>query len=117
MPFGFTQTQNSVAVGVRYFIYPFGNLHQNASQYSTALTTIACNHPVKVFDQRMGNWIRVQVANQVGYLPEESLSAKQVNCFQDRYPRFFDLFEFSPSDLYYWGRLYDQFIVGKSRVK
>ena len=104
-------------VAVHYFTLPFGNLHQNASLYSTSLTTLSCNHPIKVFSQTMGNWVRVQVANQVGYLSAESLSPKQVRCFQDLYPRFFDQFELTPTELYYWGRLYDLYLSGKSRVR
>lgn len=107
----------SSPIAVQYYTHAFGNLHQNASQYSTALTTISCNHPVKVFEQKMGDWVRVQVANQIGYLPQQSLSSKQVKCFQDAYPRFFDQFELNPSELYYWGRLYDQYVIGKSRVQ
>ncbi len=109
--------QPATPVAVNYFVWPYGNLHQNASVYSSSLTTISCNHPVKVFEQRMGNWVRVQIANQVGYLPQQSLSAKQVKCFQDAYPRFFDQFELTPAELYQWGRLYDLYLTGKSRVR
>ena len=38
-------------VGVRYYSQMMGNVHQNPSRYSQVLTTISCNHPVKVMKE------------------------------------------------------------------
>lgn len=104
-------------VGVMYYKHIFGNVHQNPSRYSSALTTISCGHPVKIYSIKMGNWVKVKVGAQNGYLPMSFLSTKRPKCFQDKYPRFFDKFALGPTDLYYWGRLYDQYVIGKSRVQ
>lgn len=102
---------------VKYYNNPFGNVHQNASMYSSVMTTVACGHPVKVYSQKMGSWVKVKVGASSGYMLESFLSSNRVNCFQDKFPRFFDQFQLGPTDLYYWGRLYDQYSIGKSKVK
>lgn len=113
---GFDAYANDKHVAVMYYKYMFGNVHQNPSRYSSALTTISCGHPVKIYSIKMGDWTKVKVGAQIGYLPMEYLSSKRPVCFQDKYPRFFDQFSLGPTDLYYWGRLYDQYVMGKSKV-
>ena len=109
--------QAGKVVSVMYFNNNFGNIHHNASAYSSVVTTISCNHPVKVLGNSSSSWTKVQVANQVGYLPSKNLSPKRVDCFQDKYPRFFDQFNVTPTDVYLWGVLTDMMISGKARVK
>ena len=38
-------------LGVKYFNRMMGNVHQNPSRYSQVMTTISCNHPVKVMKE------------------------------------------------------------------
>jgi hypothetical protein len=38
-------------IGVKYFSQIMGNVHQNPSRYSQVLTTVSCNHPVKVMKE------------------------------------------------------------------
>lgn len=111
---------------VQYFRQIFGVVHQNTSRYSNALTTISCNHPVKLIrlidasgKEVAGNetWAFVKVGAYEGYLMRENLTKQKNDCFQDRYPKFFDSFEPDLSELYYWGRLYDQYVSGKSKVR
>lgn len=111
---------------VQYFRQIFGVVHQNTSRYSTALTTISCNHPVKLIrlvDAKgkevasNDTWAFVKVGAYEGYLVRENLAKQKNDCFQDRYPKFFDSFEPDLSELYYWGRLYDQYVNGKSKVR
>lgn len=111
---------------VNYFRQIFGVVHQNPSHYSAALTTISCNHPLKLIrlvdasgKELRGNedWVFVKVGAYEGYLANQNVSKQRVECFQDRYPKFFDSFDADLSELYYWGRLYDQYVSGKSKVR
>ena len=112
--------------GKFYFNQVFGNIHKNPSRYSQTLTTIACGHPLKIFlaagtaEQTFSTieekWVQIKVGPYRGYMKKEFISTKYPNCFQDRYPRFFDLFNLEVEDIYYWGRLYDQYIIEKPLV-
>lgn len=111
---------------VMYFNEMMGNVHQNSSRYSQTLTTISCNHPVKIMRTQSGNkeqiyygngeWVQVQVGPYDGYLLKDLLSDKKQDCFQDQYPKFFEEMQMSLTDLYYLGRLNDQYLTGKSRA-
>lgn len=125
------QTKNESTrsvVGVKYFSQMMGNVHQNASRYSQVLTTISCNHPVKVLKEvskdgvetvlyDKGMWHLVSVGPYEGFLMTEYLSDKKNVCFEEEYSKFFDGLNLDINDLYYWARLYDQYIQGKSKVR
>ena len=115
-------------VGVKYFSQTMGNVHQNASRFSQVLTTISCNHPVKIMKQTSkdgkefvmfgaNDWNFVQVGPYDGYIMSDYLSDKKNVCFEEEYAKFFDGLELDINDLYYWARLYDQYVQGKSKVR
>ena len=121
---GMTKTM----VGIKYYNQMMGNVHQNASRYSQVLTTISCNHPVKVMKETSkdgkefsmygdNNWHLVTVGPYEGYVFAEYLSDKKNVCFEEEYSKFFDGLELDINDLYYWARLYDQYVQGKSKVR
>jgi hypothetical protein len=112
---------------VQYFNKMFGHVHENPSVYSDSLTTIGCNHPVKVLkstSKKNGksqifhnkNWYMVKVGPYNGFVRKNHLAGRRVKCFNEKYSKFFDLFKVDLTEMYYWGRLYDQFVIGKSRV-
>lgn len=109
-------------MGIYYFNGLFGHVHQSASRYSQALTTISCGHPIKVLQNpstvdKSDGWLQVQVASYKGYLKKSTLSSEKVICFQDRYPVFLEELQLDITDLYYWGKLYDQYLLGRSKIK
>ena len=114
-------------VGVKYFSQMMGNVHQNASRYSQVLTTISCNHPVKIYKETSkdgkefvlygDNWNLVTVGPYDGYIMSQYLSDKKVTCFEEEYSKFFDGLNLDINDLYYWARLYDQYVQDKSKVR
>ncbi len=113
-------------VQIGYFNKIFGHIHRNASRYSQSLTTIACNHPVKVLAKVSGKkeelifsdkWHFVKVGPYRGYINKDYVSSSKVDCFQDRFPRFFDQMEVDITESYYWGRLNDLYIQGKSKLR
>ena len=107
--------------GVNYFKHIFGHIHQNSSPYSSSLMTIHCGHPVKILHPpskgMSEKWEHIQVGSFKGYVLKKFLSKKKTSCFQEKYPRFFEGFSLSMTEMYYWGRLYDQYIQGRSRVR
>lgn len=116
---GFSDSKNKVE-GIFYLKNIFGHLHKHPSQYSSSLTTIACNHPVRVYksdESTPEGWKYVQASGQYGYIKEEFLVKRKIRCFQAKYPKFFGNMNMGLSDLYYWGRLYDQYVQGKSKVR
>lgn len=119
-----SNSKKTVKESVKIFYYKniFGNVHQNPSNYSAALTTITCGHPVKVYLKQSNlknnqSWKKVKVGPYTGHIYGGFLIKKRPSCFQDEYPRFFDMFEMDLADLYYWARLYDQYIQGESQVR
>ena len=106
-------------LGVFYFSEIFGHIHQFPSIYSSSLTTVSCNHPMKVYKTKASKpgWRLVKTVGLEGYVQSEYLAPKQLKCFQSRYPKFFDALELSITDMYYWGRLSDLYIKGKSKVR
>lgn len=114
-------------LGVFYLKPMFAHVHQNASRYSASLTTLACGHPIKVLQSTKengtpevvfnGSWNLISVGPYEGYIRTEFLSPTRVDCFQDKFTKFFDIFELDLAELYYWGRLYDLYWQGKSKVR
>lgn len=111
-----------VSLRVAYYKNLFGHIHKSASRYSQSLSTIGCGHPIKILGVKgkeivTGSFNKVKVGPYQGYIDKKYLTSKKPTCFQDRYPRFFDNIGLSLTDMYYWGKLYDQYIYGRSTVQ
>lgn len=107
-------------VGVFYVKRPYLNLHQGTLPYSSVLTTLSCNQPVKVFETTpkiVEDWQSVTVGDFEGFLPSEFLGTKRANCFNEKYPKFLNSLQLDLTEMYYWGRLDDQYIQGKSQIR
>ena len=108
-------------VGRLYYSNIMGHVHKNPSIYSTSLTTIQCGHGLRVIeDDQVSNpvgWLYVKAGEDYGFVREEFLSSKRPNCFQSKYSKFFNALNLDLTDLYYWGRLYDHFIMDESRAR
>jgi hypothetical protein len=123
-----TSQMKRSTIGVRYFSQMMGNVHQNPSRYSQVLTTISCNHPVKLLKEVSKDgkefvlygedkWNLVSVGPYEGFVMTEYLTEKKISCFEEEFPKFFDGLSLDINDLYYWARLYDQYVQGKSKVR
>jgi hypothetical protein len=121
LSFAETSSSDEQVVGVFYMTPLFGHVHQSSVSTSASLTTIQCAHPVKVIESTKvsvaSEWAYVEVADYRGFILKEYLSEKKPVCFQGKYPKFFDSLNMDLSELYYWGRLYDQYIQGETRVQ
>jgi hypothetical protein len=115
-----TTATDERVVGVFYMKPLLGHVHQSAARESASLTTIQCAHPVKVLETSKVHtdpkWAYVEVADHRGFILKEYLSEKRPDCFQGRYPKFYDSMNLDLAELYYWGRLYDHYIQGHTRV-
>jgi hypothetical protein len=121
--FSFAETAptDEKVVGVFYLTPLFGHIHQTSMRTSASLTTIQCGHPVKVIESSKvevsEDWAYVQVADYKGFVLKHYLSQKRPECFQGKYPKFFDALNMDLAELYYWGRLYDHYVQNETRVK
>ena len=107
---------------VLYFDKLFGHIHKSPSRYSQSLSTIGCGHPIKILKTKKGEilengFYKVKEGPYYGFISKKYLNKKKIICFQDSYPRFFDNLELSLTDMYYWGKLYDQYVYGRSTVQ
>jgi hypothetical protein len=116
-----TTSTDEKVVGIFYMKPMFGHVHQTPVRTSPSATTIQCAHPVKVIESSKVSaepeWAYVQVADYRGFILKEYLSEKRPDCFQGKYPKYFDSLNLDLSELYYWGRLYDHYVQGETRVQ
>ncbi|MBF0359583.1 MAG: hypothetical protein HQK49_01135 [Oligoflexia bacterium] len=109
-------------VGIFYLNRLFANIHQRPSSDSNSVLAIACAHPLKVYEDPAesthAQWALVNSEKVDGYIMKAFISEQRNNsCFQNIYPQFFNLLNLDVTQIYYWGRLQDHFISGKSKVK
>ncbi len=105
---------SATAEEVRYFNRIFGHVHLSPHATSSSLTTISCGFPLRIKQEQKTkhkNWIRVIAGDESGYIFHEYLSDQKPDCFQAKYPHFYNALNLDLSDLYYWGRLLDQVIT------
>ena len=121
LSFADSSSTDEKVIGVFYMKPLFGHVHQSSVRTSASLTTIQCAHPVKVIESSKVSvsreWSYVQVADYRGFILKQYLSKKKPDCIQGKYPKFFDKLNLDLSELHYWGRLYDQYVQGETRVK
>jgi hypothetical protein len=118
--FADTTATDERVVGIFYFMPIFGHVHQATNPTSASLTTIQCAHPVKVIESSKvsvgAEWAYVNVAEYRGFVLKQYLATNRPECPQGKYPKFFDALNLDLAELYYWGRLYDQFIPVQTRA-
>ena len=117
--FTVTLSAKDTVVSIGYFKPIFGHIHMNPSEHSQSLSTVACGHPIKVLKHKkdLEGFRYVQVGPYKGYIHKKLISSNNVSCVQETHPKFFDLLHLSLSDMYFWGKLQDQAIEGKSKVQ
>ena len=104
-----------------YYKKTYGHIHELSNKHSPSLTTISCGHPlvfIKYKEDKVGEmWIQVRASNVKGYVDTKHISKTRPQCQQRIYPKFWNSLDMDVSELYYWGRLYDQYIEGDSRIR
>lgn len=108
---------------IRYLSKTYAHLHQNPSRFSQSMSTIICGHPLRVIKtlppktSLPKGWLYLKAGPYKGFMRESFLSKGKARCPQDQYPRFFDQLDLSVTEMYYWGRLSDQFEEGRSTAR
>lgn len=120
LSFANSSSTDEKVIGIFYMKPILGHVHQSSVKTSASLTTIQCSHPVKVIESSKvstgAEWAYVQVGDHRGFILKEYLASKRPDCFQGKYPKFFDAVNLDLAELYYWGRLYDHYIQVETRV-
>lgn len=117
----FSSLVQAKIVGVMYFNEFMGHLHKSPVKTSNSLTTIQCSQPVKVIEENSkyssGEWFYVMVGEDKGYIHSQFLQTSRPQCFQEKYPRFYQKLELDLSDMYFFGRLQDHYIKAITRAQ
>ena len=114
--------QSKIQNVARLYFVPFmGHVHKNPLATSSSLTAIQCGHVVKVIDDKNivipMNWHYVEVGDEKGFIENIHLSKTMPDCFQGKYPKFMNALNLDLTDMYFFGRLVDQYVEGKSQVQ
>ncbi len=104
-----------------YFNNTYGHIHELPNKFSPSLTTISCGHPlvyIKDKEDKVGKlWVHIEASGVKGYVDSKHLVKTRPQCPQRLYPKFWNSLEMDVSELYYWGRLYDQYIEGNTNLR
>ena len=119
------QTKPKKVLEQLYLTEIFAHLHDRPDIYSAAKTTLACGHVVNILQEdpkkksvpNNNLWAYLEASGRDGYMIKTFLSPQRPECFQESYAVFFELLNLEVSDLYYWGRLQELILRGRSRVK
>ena len=104
-------------ISIEYLGALFGHVRVQPSQYAESLSAISCGHPIKLYETIKDDYQFAKVGPYEGYVKREHLSKHKPECLQDKYPKFFETINLDITEMYYWGKLNDQYITGKSKLK
>ena len=112
LTFLFLQSSHAIG-GYQYATKAYVQMHQNQSRYSRVISNFECNQPFKLIKDH-GEFKEVSYAAYKGFILSINLtSAKNKNCPQDKYSKFFEYLSLDVSDMHYWGRLQDLYVTGE----
>jgi len=83
-------------------------LGQNPMPSTNPVSILSCGNKVKVSSQKSKiskKWSFVSVGPFEGYIKKQFLVKKKPQCFEDRFPKFYNSFKIKLSEIYYWARL------------
>lgn len=108
-----------------YYKNTFGHIHQAPSSYSASAKSISCGDRVALVQEKTNtstefskySWVKVKYGPSEGFVRTDFLIPKRPTCFQASYRKFFNKFKLELRDVFSWGRLYDQYVVGSSKVR
>ncbi|TDJ06849.1 MAG: SH3 domain-containing protein [Deltaproteobacteria bacterium] len=108
-----------------YYGNMYGHLHQGPSSYSDSLKSLTCGDRVQLIQDKSGvttefsrfSWVKIKYGPNEGFIRAEFLDKSKPKCFQAKYIKFFNQFKIELNDVFTWGRLYDQYVTGSSKVR
>jgi hypothetical protein len=107
---------------IEYYTQMYGHIHQNPNARSSSLTAIQCGDPVTIIEGPnviiSDDWSFVKFGDSRGYVMKDYMAKKRpTDCFRGKYPKFHEKMGLDLKQIYYWGRLYDQYVQGESTLK
>ena len=103
-----------------YFQENFGLLYNNPSWSSEGQDVLACNERVATIIYPQANlpegWVRAKIRGKEGFIPRAFLAEKKARCFAEKYPKFYDRFNLSATERFYWGRLMGRYLWGDTTL-
>lgn len=108
-------------IGKLYYQGFMGHLHEEASDSSASMTALQCAHAVNLVEKDgvsvPAGWRYAKVGEDYGFIRSRFLGEKRPDCFQEKYPKYYNNLNLDLSDFYYWGRLSDHWIEGESLAR
>ena len=99
-----------------YFQQSFGLLYNNPSWTADSRDVLSCNDRLETFSYSTAKfpegWVKVKIRGKDGFVPLAFLAERRAVCFAEKYPKFFDRFNLSTTERFYWGRLYGRYLWG-----
>lgn len=114
-----TPVAQAQEIGRLYFKHFLGHVHESPDRDSASQTTLQCSHSVKILNTAtpISGWMYTQVGEDKGFIQSDFLTNKRPDCFQEKYPRFYVEIGLDITEMYHWGKLYDHYSMGKSKIK
>lgn len=102
-----------------YFNEFMGHVHKTPDNDSSSLTAVQCGFKVKVLKSKLADniWSYVQVGEDKGFIENSRLSDQRPSCFQGKYQDYYNSLNLDLTDLYYLGKLSEQFVSRESKAK
>lgn len=102
-----------------YFSEFMGHVHKAPDTDSSSLTALQCGFKVKVLESKLADsiWSFVQVGEDKGFVENSRLSDQRPDCFQGKYQDYYNSLNLDLTDLYYLGKLKEQFVSRESKAK
>ena len=87
-----------------YIQNSFVHLKDFVSSHSSYSQTLMCGTPVELIKE-LSDHYQVRYDKKVGFIPKSSAVKSPAQCFQEKYPVFFQSLNIDNADLFYWGKL------------
>ena len=103
-----------------YFIEKnFVILGQNPRPTTNSISILSCGSKVNLLPQKnpKQEWTFIKVGSYEGYVKKQFLNKKKPDCFEDRFPKFYNSFRIKLSEMYYWARLNHHLLENKPHVR
>lgn len=106
-------------VSLRFFNEFMGHVHKTPDNDSSSLTAVQCGFKVKVLKSKLADnvWSYVQVGDDKGFIENFRLSDQRPSCFQGKYQEYYNSLNLDLTDLYYLGKLNEQFVTKESKSR
>lgn len=115
-----TLSMSQTVVARMYFKDFMGHVHKTPSSDSSSLTAVQCAFKVKILKSKDSidpMWSYVKVGEDIGFIETSRLTSNRPNCFQSKYQEYYNSLNLDLTDLYYLGKINEQFVTKESKSR